>query len=311
MPGTGVGDKAQDFGLVKVDTLKVGDATFTHQVFGALDFIPHEVEGVPMQGMVGFEVFKRFVTRIDYGRHVITLIEPKAFDPADAGTPVKFDFNGELPQVAGMFEGIPAKFDIDTGARTRSRSPHPSCRPTACARSIPWASRRSMAGASAAPRAPTSRAARSSRRRGQGAGRRDPRCRRRLAARSPRRATPAMSAATSSSRFVVTFDYGDRGDVPEAAAATGGRRRSLRRSGMWINGAPDGFEVMDVTPTALPKPPVSPARRCHHRRRRPARGLHPGLRDACAPAQRRAGHDRRTGGQARIGHALGARRVAR
>ena len=70
-----------------------------------------------MQGMVGFEVFKRFVTRIDYGRHVITLMDPKSFDPADAGTPVKFVFNGELPQVAGTFEGIPAKFDIDTGAR--------------------------------------------------------------------------------------------------------------------------------------------------------------------------------------------------
>ncbi|MDQ2879488.1 MAG: pepsin/retropepsin-like aspartic protease family protein, partial [Pseudomonadota bacterium] len=117
MPGTGVGNKAQDFGLAKIKTLRVGDATFKNQIVGVLDFEPNGVEGVDIKGMVGFEVFKRFVTRIDYGKHTMTLIDPKHFDPADAGTPVKFVFNGDLPEVDGSFEGIPAKFDIDTGAR--------------------------------------------------------------------------------------------------------------------------------------------------------------------------------------------------
>lgn len=40
--------------------------------------------------MLGFTVFKRFVTRIEYGRHEITLIEPDHFDPKDAGTPRGF-----------------------------------------------------------------------------------------------------------------------------------------------------------------------------------------------------------------------------
>jgi hypothetical protein len=48
----------------------------------------------------------------------MTLIDPKKFDPKDAGTPVKFTFNGSIPEVMGTFEGIPAKFDIDTGARS-------------------------------------------------------------------------------------------------------------------------------------------------------------------------------------------------
>jgi hypothetical protein len=117
MPGSGAGEGVKDFGLTKVDTLQVGDATFNHQVFGVLDFIPQAVEGVDFKGMIGFEVFKRFVTRIDYTTGKITLIDPKSFNPVGAGTPVKFVFNGDLPQVDGTFEGIPAKFDIDTGAR--------------------------------------------------------------------------------------------------------------------------------------------------------------------------------------------------
>ena len=71
-----------------------------------------------MPGMVGYEMFRRFVTRIDYGAKTMTLIDPKEFDPKDAGTPVPFAFNGHIPEVQGTFEGMPAKFDIDTGSRS-------------------------------------------------------------------------------------------------------------------------------------------------------------------------------------------------
>jgi len=117
MAGTGVGDKAVSVGLAKVQLLKVGDADFRDQVLYVMDFIPNDVEGVDIEGMLGFTVFKRFVTRIDYGKHEITLIEPDHFDPEDAGTPIPFVFNGDLPEVEGTFDGIPGKFDIDTGSR--------------------------------------------------------------------------------------------------------------------------------------------------------------------------------------------------
>jgi hypothetical protein len=58
------------------------------------------------------------VTRIDYGAHTITLIDPKFFDPKDAGTPVRIAFNGNAAIVDGSYDGVPAKFQIDTGART-------------------------------------------------------------------------------------------------------------------------------------------------------------------------------------------------
>lgn len=117
MPGLGVGAKAVNYGLAKVASLRVGGATLTNQILGVLDFVPEGVEGVHFKGMIGFGVFKRFVTRIDYGTHEMTLIDPAHFDPKGAGTPIPFVFNGDLPEVDGTFEGIPAKFDIDTGDR--------------------------------------------------------------------------------------------------------------------------------------------------------------------------------------------------
>jgi hypothetical protein len=249
MPGVGVGDKAQDFGLVKVDSLKVGGATFEHQVFGAMDFIPHEVEGMPIQGMVGFEVFKRFVTRIDYGSHVITLIEPKAFDPADAGTPVKFVFNGELPQVAGTFEGIPATFDIDTGARDEVTLTSPFVQANGLRDKHP-------VGVEAVNGWGVGGPARGYVTRGAELTLGTVRLQRVVTAMSTQSHGAFSSAGFSGNvgggilkRFVVTFDYGHQvmylKPLPLPVADVGG----FDRSGMWINAAPDGFQVMDVSAT--------------------------------------------------------------
>ena len=115
-PGTDVGNGARDVGQAKIDALGVGDATFNHQVFGVRDFMPQNVEGTDIKGMIGIEVFKRFVTSIDYATRHITLVEPKAFTPIELGTPIKFVLDGGIPEVEGTFEGIPAKFRIDPGA---------------------------------------------------------------------------------------------------------------------------------------------------------------------------------------------------
>jgi hypothetical protein len=106
-------------GFAHIDQLEVGDATLKNQLFIVLPLdTMGNIEGNPMPGMVGYEVFRRFVTRIDYGAKTLTLIDPKHFDPTNAGTPVKFNFNDQIPEVMGTFEGLPAKYDLDTGARS-------------------------------------------------------------------------------------------------------------------------------------------------------------------------------------------------
>jgi hypothetical protein len=119
LPGGGAGEAVMEGGFANGVDFSVGNATVKNQlaIVIPLDKLG-DIEGIPMPGMVGYETFRRFVTRVDYGASTLTLIDPAKFDPKDAGTPVKFVFNDHIPEVMGTIEGIPAKFDIDTGARS-------------------------------------------------------------------------------------------------------------------------------------------------------------------------------------------------
>ena len=117
--GTGVGEKSEDVGLTKIGSLQVGDVTLKDQVFAVFDLSAmKDVEDVPFQGLIGYEVFKRFVVTIDYESSRLTLTLPAAFSYGKTGTVLPFKFNGTIPQVEGELDGIPGRFDIDTGSRS-------------------------------------------------------------------------------------------------------------------------------------------------------------------------------------------------
>jgi hypothetical protein len=85
-----------------------------------LDFSPPNVEGIQLGGMLGVELFERFVVQIDYGEKTLTLIDPTSFsatDRAASGVAVPFVYYEHMPQVVGDFDGRPARFNIDTGSR--------------------------------------------------------------------------------------------------------------------------------------------------------------------------------------------------
>lgn len=113
----GAGNDVSQSGLAKVDSISVGGATLKSQVVTVLKF-SNAAEGIDEQGMIGYEFLARFVTRIDYGKKQITFIDKKHFNPATAGTPVRFRFYHQFPEVLGTYDGIPGRFGIDTGART-------------------------------------------------------------------------------------------------------------------------------------------------------------------------------------------------
>ncbi|MGB8602303.1 MAG: aspartyl protease family protein [Rhizomicrobium sp.] len=119
IPGGGAGEGIMEASISHADTITVGDATVHNQqiIILPLDAMA-PVEGMPMPGMIGYETFRRFVTRIDYMGGTLTLIDPATFDAKDAGTEIPFILNGRVPQIKGSFEGIPATFDIDTGSRS-------------------------------------------------------------------------------------------------------------------------------------------------------------------------------------------------
>jgi len=115
-PSTGSGSGVTLGGVTRVQSIRVGDAIVKDQPISVLTF-SNAAEGVDEQGMIGYEFIARFITRFDYGKHELTFIDKKHFDPRDAGTPVPFRFYHQFPEVLGSYDGIPSRFGIDTGAR--------------------------------------------------------------------------------------------------------------------------------------------------------------------------------------------------
>ena len=118
LQGRGVGEKSEDVGLAKIQTLQVGDATLTDQLFAVYPMESFaSIEGVEESGLIGYEVFKRFIVKVDYENNILTLTVPAAFTYEGNGAKLPFVFNAHIPQVDGSIDGIPGKFDIDTGSR--------------------------------------------------------------------------------------------------------------------------------------------------------------------------------------------------
>lgn len=119
LQGRGVGEKSEDVGLAKVQSLQVGDATLSNQLFAIFPLEAFSnVEGITEQGLIGYEIFKRFVVKVDYEHHLLTLTVPSSFAYKGGGTILPFQFNNHIPQVDGEIDGIAGKFDIDTGSRS-------------------------------------------------------------------------------------------------------------------------------------------------------------------------------------------------
>jgi hypothetical protein len=115
---SGAGEGHGTTGFVHYDEIAIGALRLRDQVGFATDIYDSAVEGIRVDGMVGFELVRRMVTTIDYGRHLITFTDPERFKPgADSGVPVPFVFYDHVPNVRGHIGDLPARFDIDTGSR--------------------------------------------------------------------------------------------------------------------------------------------------------------------------------------------------
>jgi predicted aspartyl protease len=116
---SGAGEGHATSGFVHFDEIAVGGVRLRDQMGFATEIYDKSIEGFPVDGMIGFELIRRMVTQIDYGRHTITFTDPTRFKPgAELGVAVPFVFYDHLPDVTGSIGGLPARFDIDTGSRT-------------------------------------------------------------------------------------------------------------------------------------------------------------------------------------------------
>lgn len=113
----GAGEKTGSAGFTRVNEFALGAARLRDQLGFTAPIYAPAVEGIRVDGMFGFELFRRFAVQIDYGRQLLTLTDPTRFDATGAGTAVPFVFYDHLPLVRGSIGDLPARFDIDTGSR--------------------------------------------------------------------------------------------------------------------------------------------------------------------------------------------------
>ncbi len=114
----GAGEETQDMALAHLESVTIGEVTVENQMFIVIDFDElSRAEGVTVDGLIGYEMFKRFVVRLNYGDSTLTLHERGGFRYQGGGTPIEFEFDGHTPVVAGAIDGIEGKLTFDTGSR--------------------------------------------------------------------------------------------------------------------------------------------------------------------------------------------------
>jgi predicted aspartyl protease len=115
---SGAGEGKSTTGFARYRDIALGPVHLTDQPAFVTDIYDRSIEGIPVDGMLGFELFARFAVRLDYGAKRMTVSSFAAFDPRGAGIPVPFKFYDHLPAVRGLIDEMPARFDIDTGSRS-------------------------------------------------------------------------------------------------------------------------------------------------------------------------------------------------
>ena len=135
---TGVGSAGVASSFAVIKRLQVGDALVTNQVFIVLPIAKGfgMSAGMPMDGVIGYEVLSRFLTTFDYGNKKVVFHMPGSYTPPPDATVVPIALFGTQPQFACGIDDVPATCTLDTGASgslsfyTQFLQAHPSVVPT-------------------------------------------------------------------------------------------------------------------------------------------------------------------------------------
>ena len=249
MQGNGGGSGHMDFGLTKVKSLRIGDATITDQVVPVApleDLAPSE--GMTGGGMIGFETFHRFVTVVDYGAKKLTFIDPRKFDPRNSGTAIPFQFDGNTLVIEASYAGHKGGFIVDTGARMSLTLNTPFVK----ANSLSAGSAKSVTGVTGwGIGGPT----RSIVMRGAPLVIGPFTIEHPVAELSTDTAGSQSDAALAGNigagilkRFVVTLDYGHQLIYLKPISAKIADLDTFDHAGVWLNADQEGFRVIDVMP---------------------------------------------------------------
>jgi hypothetical protein len=226
----GAGDDTEPVAFTRVSVLALGGVKLRNQLFSVVPLEKMgDIEGMPFHGLIGYELFKRLVVRIDYEARTLTLIEAKSF----------------VPEVEGVIGGVAASFDVDTGSRASVGLNAPFVQGHAL-RALFRPSIEAVTGWGLG--GPTYGTVARAKRLSIGAVRIDNVVVDMSLQRSGSTANAAPSGAIGSGllkRFVVTFDYPHQ-RIYFARHARSGEADRFDRSGLWINRDSVGYRIDGV-----------------------------------------------------------------
>ena len=120
--GGGEGTIGLQFGLLQ--SLQIGDAVITNL---GVFIIPYDKSfsdrgpaKAPLAGILGLEIFERFVVTIDYVHHALRLQTPANYVPPAADTSLPIVFQDDQPLAYASADGVRGLFGIDTGNSGRA-----------------------------------------------------------------------------------------------------------------------------------------------------------------------------------------------
>jgi len=114
----GVGEKSAEVRFARARRLELGAMHFDSPLFYVTDLGEiAKSEGQSFDGLVGYEVFRRFSVTIDYAGHMLMLTDPARFAPPAGASALDFTLADREPIVTGTLDGMPVRIGIDTGSR--------------------------------------------------------------------------------------------------------------------------------------------------------------------------------------------------
>lgn len=118
--GRGVGEGTQEVNLVKLPNVRLGDLTIDSVSAATIDISPlNKYEGMPIEGILGYDIFSKFVTKVDYENQKLTLYEPSSFKYEGKGEVIPITLEQSHPHVQAKIDGqYEGNFVIDCGARS-------------------------------------------------------------------------------------------------------------------------------------------------------------------------------------------------
>ncbi len=114
---TGAGNKAAKSGRAKIATLSLGNLAFRNLDADVLDLteIRTKLHFARLDGIIGYPVLKKFATFVDADAKTLSFARTAPAAPSNA---TRTHFEGVLPEIHAVIDGVAGKVLVDTGDRS-------------------------------------------------------------------------------------------------------------------------------------------------------------------------------------------------